>query len=178
MLTAELTLPCPGLRARLAPVPRFSAGILLYRGFGDAVEVLIGHPGGPFWARRDEGAWTIPKGEHDAGEDPWDAATREFAEELGRPTPAGARADLGSLRQPSGKMLTVYAVCADLDITDVHSNTFAMEWPRGSGMLREFPELDRVAWLSLETARQKLLHGQREFIDRLVCHLPGGRRNV
>ena len=132
------------------------------------VEALIGHPGGPFWARRDEGAWSIPKGEYDPGEDPWDAARREFAEELGCPAPDGPRRDLGTVKQPSGKLLTVFAVAADLDITGFCSNTFTLEWPKGSGRLQEFPELDRVAWLPISDARTKLLKGQRVFLDRLA----------
>lgn len=130
-------------------------------------QVLIGHPGGPFWAGKDDGAWTIPKGEYAAGEDPWEAARREFAEELGCQVPDGPRTDLGTLKQPSGKVLTVFAVQADLDITDARSNTFTLEWPPRSGRIREFPELDRVAWLPVDQARDKLLKGQREFLDRL-----------
>ena len=149
-------------------MPVLSAGLLLHRRAGDVVEALIGHPGGPFWARRDEGAWSIPKGEYDPGEDPWDAARREFAEELGCPAPDGPRRDLGTVKQPSGKLLTVFAVAADLDITGFCSNTFTLEWPKGSGRLQEFPELDRVAWLPISDARTKLLKGQRVFLDRLA----------
>ena len=145
-----------------------SAGVLLHRMDGGRVEVLLGHPGGPFWAGRDDGAWSIPKGEYTSGEDPWQAAQREFGEELGRPVPDGPRIDLGSARQPSGKILTAYAVAADLDVAGFTSNTVTMEWPRGSGRLREFPELDRLAWLSVEDARVKLLKGQRIFLDRLL----------
>lgn len=145
-----------------------SAGVLLHRADGERVEVLIGHPGGPFWARKDDGAWTIPKGEYTPGEDPWQAARREFGEELGCPVPDGPRLDLGTARQPSGKVLTVFAVKADLDIAEFRSNTFTMEWPRGSGRLCEFPELDRVAWLPIEDARSKLLAGQRVFLNRLL----------
>lgn len=150
-------------------MPVLSAGLLLHRRRGDAVEVLIAHPGGPFWAHRDDGAWSIPKGEHAPGEDPWAAARREFAEELGCPAPPGPRLDLGQARQPSGKVLTVFAVEADLDVGAAHANTFAMEWPRGSGRLREFPEVDRVAWLPVARARDKLLVGQRVFLDRLAA---------
>ena len=149
-------------------MPVLSAGVLLHRGSGDLLEVLLGHPGGPFWARKDDGAWSIPKGEYGPDEDPWAAARREFAEELGCPVPVGPRADLGTVRQPSGKLLTVFAVAADLDAHDVRSNTFAMEWPKGSGRMCEFPELDRVAWLSVPDARVKLLKGQRAFLDRLI----------
>lgn len=149
-------------------MPVLSAGVLLHRMDGGRVEVLLGHPGGPFWAGRDDGAWSIPKGEYTSGEDPWQAAQREFGEELGRPVPDGPRIDLGVARQPSGKILTAYAVAADLDIAGFTSNTVTMEWPRGSGRLREFPELDRLAWLSVEDARVKLLKGQRIFLDRLL----------
>lgn len=163
-----MLLPAGHVAGQTGAVPRASAGILLHRVRGGVLEVLIGHPGGPFWVRRDEGAWTIPKGEYGPGEDPWDAARREFAEELGCPPPDGPRSDLGSLRQPGGKILTVFAVCADLDLGAVHSNTFTLEWPRDSGTLREFEELDRVAWLPAAAARPKLLAGQRGFLDRLA----------
>ena len=152
-------------------VPILSAGILVHRLRDGVTEVLLGHPGGPFWARRDDGAWTIPKGEYDGDEDPWDAARREFAEELGRPVPSGPRIELGSLRQPSGKVLTVFAVHSDFDVTGAVSNTFSLEWPKGSGQFREFPELDRVAWLPLAMARPKLVKGQREFLDRLAAQI-------
>lgn len=145
-----------------------SAGVLLYRMDGGVTEVLIGHPGGPFWARKDDGAWSIPKGEYTPGEDPWQAARREFGEELGCPVPDGQRRDLGATRQPSGKILTVFAVAADLDISGFRSNTFSLEWPRGSGRLQEYPELDRVAWLPIDAARAKLLEGQRVFLNRLL----------
>ena len=149
-------------------MPVLSAGLLLFRGGGKCLEVLIGHPGGPFWARRDDGAWSIPKGEYAPGEDPWEAARREFAEELGCPAPSGAALDLGAAKQPSGKVLTVFALGTDLDISGFRSNTFTLEWPRGSGRAQEFPELDRVAWLPIEQARVKLLKGQRLFLDRLL----------
>jgi predicted NUDIX family NTP pyrophosphohydrolase len=150
-------------------VAKLSAGLLLYRfrGADDTVEVLIAHPGGPFWARRDDGAWSIPKGEYAAGEDPWDVAQREFVEEVGLAPPNGPRIDLGTLKQPSGKVIAVFAVHGDLDVTGARSNTFELEWPRGSGVLREFPEVDRVGWFSVVRAREKLLAGQRPFLDRL-----------
>jgi predicted NUDIX family NTP pyrophosphohydrolase len=155
-------------------MPKLSAGLLLYRVRADPqnsfVEVLIAHPGGPFWARKDDGAWSIPKGEYLEGDDPWAAAQREFAEELGLPVPDGPRIDFGPVKQPSGKVVTAFAVRGDLDITDARSNTFEMEWPRGSGKLREFPEVDRVAWLSVTQARTKLLKGQRVFLERLMAH--------
>ena len=150
-------------------MPKLSAGLLLYRMRDGVVEVLIAHPGGPFWARKDDGAWSIPKGEYTDGEDPWVAAQREFVEELGLPVPAGPRIDLGPLKQPSGKVVTAFAVRADLDITDAHSNTFPLEWPRGSGKLEEFPEVDRVGWFPVTQARIKLLKGQRPLLDRLMA---------
>lgn len=146
-----------------------SAGVVLYRVQDGTVEVLIGHPGGPFWAGRDDGAWSIPKGEYDPEDSPWEAAVREFAEELGCPVPRGPVIALGDATQPGGKRVTIFAVGADLDISRVHSNTFTLEWPRGSGRLREYPELDRVAWLPVAQARRKLLRGQREFLDRLMA---------
>ncbi|CAN5509342.1 NUDIX domain-containing protein [soil metagenome] len=154
-------------------MPKLSAGLLLYRIADDTVEVLIAHPGGPFWARKDDGAWSIPKGEYDVGEEPWDAAQREFAEELGLPAPAGPRIDLGEARQTGGKVVTAFAVQADLDIADARSNTFELEWPKGSGRLREFPEVDRVAWFPMATARVKLLKGQLPLLDVLMDSLTG-----
>ncbi len=149
---------------------KLSAGVLVYRTRDGAVEVLIAHPGGPFWARRDDGVWSIPKGEYTDGEDPWEAAQREFSEELGLAVPAGPRLDLGALKQPSGKLVTVFAVEADLDVTDARSNTFPLEWPKGSGTIKEFPEVDRVGWFTVTQARTKLLKGQRAFLDRLMTH--------
>jgi predicted NUDIX family NTP pyrophosphohydrolase len=155
-------------------VPTFSAGVLLYRAVDGVAEVLIGHPGGPFWARKDDGAWSIPKGEYDPGaDDPWPAAQREFAEELGCPVPSGPRIAFDPVKQPSGKVLTVFAVHADLDISDAHSNTFTLEWPKGSGRLQEFPELDRVGWFAVARARRKLLKGHVVFLDLLMTHLAG-----
>jgi predicted NUDIX family NTP pyrophosphohydrolase len=151
-------------------MPMLSAGVLVYRIVDGVVEVLIAHPGGPFWARKDDGAWSIPKGEYADGEDPWAVAQREFHEELGMPVPAGPRVDLGALKQPSGKVITAFAVGADLDVSDARSNAFEMEWPRGSGRMREFPEVDRVGWFTVARARAKLLKGQRPFLDRLLAH--------
>ncbi len=147
---------------------KLSAGVLLYRTRDGVVEVLIAHPGGPFWARKDDGAWSIPKGEYGESDDPWEAAQREFAEELGLPVPPGPRVDLGALKQPGGKVVTAFAVGADLDIAEARSNTFLLEWPKGSGTMREFPEVDRVGWFAVARARAKLLTGQREFLDRLM----------
>ncbi|MFN8228331.1 MAG: NUDIX domain-containing protein [Mycobacterium sp.] len=152
-------------------MPRRSAGVLLHRGTGTDLEVLIVHPGGPFWARKDDGAWSIPKGEYTDDEDPWQAARREFAEELGLPVPDGQRVDLGEIRQSAGKVVTAFAVAADLDVTETHSNTVELEWPRGSGRLRDFPEVDRVEWVRLEVARVKLLAAQTVFLDRLCERL-------
>jgi predicted NUDIX family NTP pyrophosphohydrolase len=150
-------------------MPKLSAGLLLYRVRDDIVEVLIVHPGGPFWARRDDGVWSIPKGEYADGEDPWAAAQREFEEEIGLPPPAGPRIEFAPLKQPSGKVVTASAVCGDLDLTDAHSNTFELEWPKGSGRVQSFPEVDRVGWFSVAQARTKLLKGQRPFLDRLMA---------
>ena len=151
-------------------MPKLSAGVLVYRTGDGIVEVLIAHPGGPFWARKDDGAWSIPKGEYTDGEDPWAAAQREFSEELGLAVPAGTRLDLGQLKQAGGKVVTAFAVRSDLDVSDARSNTFELEWPRGSGRLREFPEVDRVGWFSVAQARVKLLKGQCGFLDRLMAH--------
>jgi predicted NUDIX family NTP pyrophosphohydrolase len=151
-----------------------SAGLLLYRVRVDgAVEVLIGHPGGPFWARKDEGAWSVPKGEYEETDDALGAAYREFAEEVGHPAPApmAEAVPLGEVRQSSGKRVSVWAVEGDLDVSDAVSNTFEMEWPRGSGRMREFPELDRVEWVRLDRARVKLLKGQVPFLDALSTEL-------
>ncbi len=151
-----------------------SAGLLLYRLPGDGlVEVLIAHPGGPFWAKKDHGAWSVPKGEYEEGHDALAAAYREFVEETGfpAPVPAAQAVALGELRQPSGKRVIVWAIEGDLDVTDATSNTFEMEWPRGSGRLQEFPEIDRVEWVSLERARLKLLKGQVPFLDALEASL-------
>jgi predicted NUDIX family NTP pyrophosphohydrolase len=146
-----------------------SAGLLLYRiSPGGAVEVLIAHPGGPFWARKDDAAWSVPKGEYLTGEDPLDAAYREFEEEVGLTPPQGQAAFLGELRQPGGKRVSVWALEGDLDVTHSSSNTFAIEWPRGSGTMREFPEVDRVEWVSIDQARRKLVKGQTPFLDALL----------
>src|SRR5579862_3829476 len=125
---------------------RRSAGILLHRGQGDALEVLLVHPGGPIWTHRDAGAWSIPKGEYVDGEDPLDAARREFEEELGSAAPAGEAADLGEIRQKSGKRVRAWAIPGDLDATGIVSNTFELEWPPRSGKLIEIPEVDRAEW--------------------------------
>ncbi|MFK0119965.1 NUDIX domain-containing protein [Streptomyces sp. NPDC090994] len=148
-----------------------SAGLLLYRRTGAALEVLLGHMGGPFFARRDQGAWTVPKGEYEEDEPAWDAARREFQEELGLEPPEGDGAvPLGEVRQSGGKLVTVWAVEADLDPATVVPGTFRMEWPPRSGREQEFPELDRVAWLPLDRAREVIVTAQRAFLDRLAEH--------
>jgi predicted NUDIX family NTP pyrophosphohydrolase len=152
-------------------VGKRSAGILLFRRSAGRIEVLIGHMGGPLWARKDAGGWSVPKGEYQADETPEAAARREFQEELGLPVPTGDLVDLGSLRQSTGKVVTLWAMEADLDPGAVVPGTFEMEWPKGSGVVREFPEIDRVAWFDLDVAREKLVKGQRAFLDRLAEHL-------
>ena len=151
-----------------------SAGVLLHRRADDgAVEVLIGHMGGPFWARKDAAGWSIPKGEAGPGEDLLDVARREFAEELGSPVPAAEFLDLGELRVSSGKVLSVWAAAGDLDADACLSNTFSLEWPPRSGRVQEFPEIDRAAWFPVDVAREKLVKGQVPFLDRLLAALAG-----
>ena len=149
-----------------------SAGLLIYRRAGDEVEVLLVHPGGPFWAKRDEGVWSIPKGEYEPDEDPLDTAYREFAEEVGLRPPDGAPQPLGEVRQPGGKRVRAWALEGDLDVRGAASNTFELEWPRGSGRIRVFPEVDRVEWLALP-AGAELLKGQRPLLDTLTAVLDG-----
>ncbi|MDT3440053.1 MULTISPECIES: NUDIX domain-containing protein [unclassified Pseudofrankia] len=150
---------------------RHSAGLLLYRNAADRLEVLIAHMGGPFWARKDEGAWSIPKGEYEPDEDPRTAAAREFAEELGSAPPDGPWIGLGDVRQSGGKVVTAFALRGDFDPATAVSNTFELEWPRGSGRIQAFPEVDRVAWFDLPTAGVKLVRGQLPFLDRLLDQL-------
>ena len=154
-------------------MPKLSAGLLLYRVVDGELEVLIGHPGGPFWVHKDDGAWSIPKGEYTEDDDPWAVAQREFSEELGKRAPEGPRIDLEPVRQPSGKVITAFAVRGDLELEGTFSNTFELEWPKGSGKIREFPEIDRVGWFPVAQARSKLLKGQRPLLDRLVSVLEG-----
>jgi predicted NUDIX family NTP pyrophosphohydrolase len=144
-----------------------SAGILLYRLAGGEPEVLIVHPGGPFWARKDAGAWSIPKGEYGDGEDPQACALREFEEETGTALSPSELADLGSVKLKSGKQVAAWAVEGDLDAESIVSNTFEMEWPPRSGRRREFPEVDRAGWFGLDEARGKLNPAQAPFLDRL-----------
>ncbi|MFF9147718.1 NUDIX domain-containing protein [Streptomyces sp. NPDC014861] len=151
-----------------------SAGLLVFRRTGSGgIEVLIGHMGGPFWARREEAAWSVPKGEYGADETPEDAARREFLEELGLPVPDGDWIDLGEVRQAGGKTVTVWAVEGDLDPAAVVPGTFTMEWPPRSGTTTEFPELDRVGWFTPEAAEPLLVAAQRAFLERLVTRVRG-----
>jgi predicted NUDIX family NTP pyrophosphohydrolase len=146
-----------------------SAGLLIYRrSADDGVEVLLGHMGGPFWARKDEGAWTVLKGELDPGEEPHAAAVREVAEELGFELPAGSDLDLGEVRQKSGKRVLAWAREADVDPADVRSNTIQVEWPPRSGRRIEVPEIDRVAWFPPDDARRVVVSAQAAFVDRLL----------
>jgi predicted NUDIX family NTP pyrophosphohydrolase len=144
-----------------------SAGILLYRPGETAPEVLLVHPGGPFWARRDLGVWSIPKGEYDEREDPLAAARREFEEELGTPAPDGPVYDLGEVKQKSGKLVRAFALRGDLDADTITSNTFMLEWPPHSGRRQAFPEVDRAGWFTLPAARERLVPAQAALIDRL-----------
>jgi len=148
-----------------------SAGILLYQLDDGVLKVLIAHMGGPFWAKQDDRAWSIPKGEYAEGDDPRPAAAREFGEEMGSPLPAGELVELGMLRQPSGKRITAYALESGFDTSSLRSNLFEMEWPKGSGTLRSFPEVDRAEWFDCATARTKLVSGQVAFLDRLLEYL-------
>ncbi len=147
---------------------KLSAGILLYRLRRGAVEVLLVHPGGPFWAKKDDGAWSIPKGEYEAGDDPLSVARREFEEELGSAPPAGEAVSFGEIAQPGGKRVTAFALQGDFDPANLRSNDFELEWPPRTGLKRSFPEIDRAAWFSLEEARVKILKGQAPFLDRLL----------
>lgn len=156
---------------------KLSAGLLIYRRRGVGLEVFLVHPGGPFWARKDLGAWSVPKGEHAESEDALAAAIREFGEETGFHVD-GPFVSLGEIRQPSGKLVRAWAVQADLDPVRLVSNPFTMEWPRGSGKMREFPEVDRGAWFGMEDARRAILKGQVGFLDRLetAVGVKGGAR--
>ena len=149
---------------------RRSAGLLLFRHTDRGLEVLLGHMGGPFFARRDAGAWSVPKGEYEPDETAWDAARREFQEELGLAPPEGEAIGLGEVRQSNGKVVTAWAIEADLDPAAMVPGTFRMEWPPKSGQVQEFPELDRVEWLSLERARTVIVTAQAMFLDRLAEH--------
>jgi predicted NUDIX family NTP pyrophosphohydrolase len=157
-----------GIRCEAEMATR-SAGILLHRRGSAGPEVLLVHPGGPYWAKRDAGAWSIPKGEYNDGEDPLACARREFAEELGSAPPDGAEpVELGEVRQKGGKVVLAWALEGDLDAATIRSNTFAMEWPPRSGAMREFAEVDRAEWFSIDAARDKILPAQAPLLDRLV----------
>jgi predicted NUDIX family NTP pyrophosphohydrolase len=145
-----------------------SAGILMYKRSGKELFLLLVHPGGPFWANKDIGAWSIPKGEYEEGEEPLTAAKREFCEELGA-EPSGEFFELGALVQPSRKEIIAFAVEGDFPVMALKSNTFELEWPPKSGRKKQFPEVDRAEWFNPAEARQKILAGQVEFIDRLMA---------
>ncbi|HEY7302703.1 MAG TPA: NUDIX domain-containing protein [Bryobacteraceae bacterium] len=151
-------------------MPKRSAGLLLYRRPGHQIEVFLVHPGGPFWAKKDEGAWSIPKGEHPEEEDPLAAAKREFYEETGF-SPSGHFIELGEVKQPSGKRLRVWAVEGDCDPGQLKSNAFRLEWPPRSGHQIQVPEADRGAWFSIAAGKVHLLRGQIPFLEMLVEHL-------
>lgn len=149
-----------------------SAGILLYKRCDDAIQVLLAHPGGPFWQHRDAGAWSIPKGEPTTGETAQAAARREFEEELGT-APAGPLQPLGRIRQRGGKWVTAFALEGDFDVAGVRSNTYETEWPPRSGRFASFPEIDRAEWFALDRARRAILPGQAVLLDRLLALLGG-----
>jgi predicted NUDIX family NTP pyrophosphohydrolase len=157
-------------------VPQYSAGILLYRRTPDGVEVLLVHPGGPFWAKKDDAAWSIPKGVVGSGEDPLAAARREFAEETGAEA-VGKAIALGAFRQSAAKIVEVWAVEGDFDPATLRSNTFTLEWPPRSGRSAEFPEADRAEWFAPAAAAGKLLPGQRPILETLLAHLGLGGGN-
>jgi len=146
----------------------------MYRLSAGGIEFLLVHPGGPFWAKKDDGAWSIPKGEYEDGEDPLAVAQREFEEELGVRPPKGEVVELGEIVQPSRKMIRVFALEGDLDASDIRSNLFDMEWPPKCGRKQSFPEVDRAEWFTPDRARMKILPGQRPFIDRLLAHFDRG----
>jgi predicted NUDIX family NTP pyrophosphohydrolase len=148
-------------------MPKLSAGLLLFKRVGDETQVFLVHPGGPFWKNKDDGAWSIPKGEYGAGEEPLAVARREYEEELGSPPPEGEYLSLGEIRQAGGKIVTAWAVEGDFDPARLKSNTFEIEWPPKSGKRASFPEVDRGAWFSLAEAEAKILTGQRPFLERL-----------
>ncbi|MBU5636918.1 NUDIX domain-containing protein [Geomonas sp. Red69] len=151
-------------------MPRRSAGLIMYRVRNGAPELLLVHPGGPFWARKDLGAWSIPKGEYLEGEDPLQAARREFREETGH-EPSGSFIELDRIRQPGGKLVRAWAFSGDFDPAHLVSNTFTMEWPPRSGRQTEFPEVDRACWFGIDEAREKILPGQLPLIDQVAALL-------
>ena len=148
---------------------------MLWRSRPTGVEVLLGHMGGPYWTRKDAGAWTIPKGEYEPGDDPLATARREFTEEIGMPVPGGELVDLGEIRQSGGKVVRAWALAGDLDPASAVSNTVELEWPPRSGRLETFPELDRFEWFDVPTARSKILTAQQALLDRLLEQLATAR---
>ena len=152
---------------------KLSAGFLMFRQSQGTAEVLLVHPGGPFWEKKDFGSWSLPKGEYPEGQEAFDAAIREFKEETGI-RPEGQFIPLGQIRQPGGKLVTAWAFEGDCDPATIRSNLFSMEWPKGSGRMQEFPEIDRGGWFTLAAARRKILKGQVGFLDRLAEHLELG----
>jgi predicted NUDIX family NTP pyrophosphohydrolase len=153
-------------------VSKQSAGLLLFRETPDGLEVLLAHPGGPYWAKKDDGAWTIPKGEIDVDEESLAAARREFEEEMGSAV-GGDFLPLEPVRQPGGKLVLAWAVSSDFDPSALRSNTFSMEWPPKSGRQKQFPEVDRAAWFDIACARRKILKGQAPFLDQLLAIVKG-----
>ncbi|MDJ0651344.1 MAG: NUDIX domain-containing protein [Xenococcaceae cyanobacterium MO_188.B19] len=154
-----------------------SAGILVYRYKNSDLQVLLVHPGGPFWSRKDLGSWSIPKGIFDESENPLDAAKREFMEETGFAV-EGEFIELGELRQPSKKIIHAWSIEDNFDISQLKSNTFKLEWPRKSGNILEYPEVDKGEWFSLDIAQKKIFKGQREFLARLVKRVQFSRNKV
>ena len=150
---------------------KLSAGILLYRHRRDVLEVFLVHPGGPYWATKDAGAWSVPKGEYGEGDDPLSAARREFAEETGMIAPEGDLMALSDLKQASGKIVKVWALHGDCDAVSVRSNKFSLEWPPRSGVIQQFPEIDRAEWFPIEVARTKILKGQAGFLEELASSM-------
>jgi predicted NUDIX family NTP pyrophosphohydrolase len=149
-------------------MPKKSAGLLMFRRRGSGVQVFLVHPGGPFWKKKDEGAWSIPKGEYQEDEDPLDAAKREFEEETGIKA-QGEFIELGQIKQPSGKIIAAWSFEGDCSPNEIRSNSFSMEWPPKSGRKQEFPEVDRADWFALQEARKRMLKGQIGFLDRLMA---------
>lgn len=158
-------------------MPKTSAGVIVYRIREGGLEVFLVHPGGPFWARKDLGAWSIPKGEFTEPEDPLAAAIRELKEETGY-EPEGPFMPLAPRKQPGGKTVHAWAVKGDLDPRQVRSNTFLLEWPRGSGRRKEFPEVDRAEWFDLAEAKRRILPGQAGFLEELADRVAGVRRSA
>jgi predicted NUDIX family NTP pyrophosphohydrolase len=148
-------------------MPKLSAGLLMFRRRGQSIELLLVHPGGPFWAKKDKGAWSIPKGEYTPDADPLQAARREFQEETAI-EPTGEFFDLDPIRQPSGKVIRVWVFEGNCDPSKIRSNTFSIEWPKGSGTMKDFPEIDRAEWFGLENAQEKIIGGQRGFLKQLA----------